>query len=103
MKMNEDLDIVLDEKIKVEIKEPKLYKVIFLNDDTTPMEFVVSLLINVFKHSEETSQTLTMTIHTEGSGIAGVFTHEIAEQKAVESIGLSRQHGFQLQIKLEEE
>lgn len=101
--MNEDLDIVLDEKIKVEIKEPKLYKVIFLNDDTTPMEFVVSLLINVFKHSEETSQTLTMTIHTEGSGIAGVFTHEIAEQKAVESIGLSRQHGFQLQIKLEEE
>jgi|TARA_R110000868_G_scaffold373654_1_gene637879 ATP-dependent Clp protease adaptor protein ClpS len=101
--MSTNTDVVIDEKIKVKAKEPKMYKVIFLNDDTTPMEFVVSLLMNVFKHSEETSQTLTITIHTEGSGIAGVFTHEIAEQKAVESIGLSRQHGFQLQIKLEEE
>ena len=101
--MSTNSDVVLDEKIKVRIKEPKLCKVIFLNDDTTPMDFVISLLVNVFKHTEDNAMKLTMEIHTEGSGIAGVYTHEIAEQKAIESVGLSRQNGFQLQVKIEED
>lgn len=101
--MSADTDVILDEKVKVTNKEPKKFKVIFLNDDTTPMEFVISVLIEIFKHSEETATNITMQIHTEGSGVVGVFTHEIAEQKAVETTTLSRNHGFQLQVRLEEE
>lgn len=101
--MSVKTDVVLDEKIKLSSGQPKKYKVIFLNDDTTPMEFVISVLIEIFKHSEKTATDITMQIHTEGSGVVGVFTHEIAEQKAVETTTISRNHGFQLQVRLEEE
>jgi len=96
-------DIQLDEKIKQKIEEPKRWKVIFLNDDHTPMEFVVGVLSEVFKHSQETAKQITMEIHTSGSGIAGVYSFEIAEIKAVETTNLARQNGFPLQIKMEEE
>lgn len=101
--MSVDTDIVLDEKIKVTNKEPKKYKVIFLNDDTTPMEFVISVLIAIFRHSEKTATEITMQVHEEGSGVVGVYSHEIAEQKAIETTTLSRNHGFSLQVRLEEE
>ena len=96
-------DIQLDEKIKQKIEEPKRWKVIFLNDDHTPMEFVVGVLSEVFKHSQETAKQITMEIHNTGSGIAGVYSFEIAEIKAVETTNLARQNGFPLQIKMEEE
>jgi len=95
-------DIQLDEKIKVEIKEPSTYKVIFLNDDYTPMDFVVSLITEIFKHSENTAHDITITIHEEGSGVVGEYGFEIAEQKALEAKQLCKQHGFPLRIKLEE-
>lgn len=101
--MSADTEIILDEKIKVINKEPKKYKVIFLNDDTTPMEFVISVLIQIFRHSEKTATEITMQVHEEGSGVVGVFSHEIAEQKAIETTTLSRNHGFSLQVRLEEE
>ena len=101
--MNTDTDIVLDEKINIKVNEPKKYKVLFLNDDTTPMEFVIELLIGIFKHTETTATKITMTIQHEGSGVVGVYSHEIAEQKAVEATTLSRSQGFQLQIRLEVE
>lgn len=101
--MNTDTDIVLDEKINIKVNEPKKYKVLFLNDDTTPMEFVIELLIGIFKHTETTATQITMTIHNEGSGVVGVYSHEIAEQKAVEATNLSRSQGFQLKIRLEVE
>jgi ATP-dependent Clp protease adaptor protein ClpS len=96
-------DVQLDEKIKQKIEEPKRWKVIFLNDDHTPMEFVVGALTEVFKHSQETAKEITMEIHNTGSGIAGVYSFEIAEIKAVETTNLARQNGFPLQIKMEEE
>ena len=95
-------DIQLDEKIKVEIKEPSTFKVIFLNDDYTPMDFVVSLMVEVFKHSEQTAHAITMQIHEEGSGVVGEYSFEVAEQKALEATKLCKQHGFPLRIKLEE-
>jgi len=101
--MSADTKVVLDEKIKVSTKKPKKYKVIFLNDDTTPMEFVISVLMEIFKHSEDTSKNITMEIHTEGAGVVGVYNHEIAEQKAVETTTIARNHGFQLEVRLEEE
>lgn len=96
-------DIQIDEKIKVKIPEPKLWKVIFLNDDYTPMDFVISLLMEVFKHSYESAHDITMQVHEEGAGIAGLYSHEIAEAKCVEATNLSRANKFPLQIKLEEE
>jgi ATP-dependent Clp protease adaptor protein ClpS len=96
-------DIKLDEKIKQKVVEPKKWKVIFLNDDQTPMDFVVSVLTQVFKHSEEGARDITLQIHQQGSAVAGTYTFEIAEAKAVESTNLARENGFPLQIKLEEE
>lgn len=96
-------DIKLDEKIKHTTSEPIKYKVVFLNDDTTPVEWVIKVLIDIFKHSNQTAEKITLTIHDEGSGVAGIYTYEIAEQKAVEATNASRNHGFPLQIKLEQE
>jgi len=98
-----NMDVQIDEKIKQKITEPLKYKVIFVNDDQTPMDFVVDLLIQIFKHSQESAKKLTMKIHEEGSAVVGVYTFEIAEQKGVEATNLSRSHGFPLQIKLEKE
>lgn len=96
-------DIQLDEKIKVKVAEPKNWKVIFLNDDSTPMDFVISTLMEIFKHTADTAKEITLQIHETGSGIAGVYSFEIAEAKAVESTTQARANGFPLQIKLEEE
>ena len=96
-------DIQLDEKIKVTVSEPKRWKVIFLNDDTTPVEFVIQLLTQVFRHTDNTARDITMQVHETGSGVAGTYSFEIAEAKAVEATQLARVNGFPLQIKLEEE
>jgi ATP-dependent Clp protease adaptor protein ClpS len=96
-------DVQLDEKIKKDIALPKRYKVVFLNDDATPIDWVIELLTTVFKHSQNSAEQLTLTIHTEGSGIAGVYSHEIAESKTNEATDASRSHGFPLRIKMEEE
>ena len=96
-------DIQLDEKIKIKATEPRRWKVIFLNDDATPMDFVVSLLIEIFKHSPQTANDVMLQVHETGSGIAGSYSFEIAEVKAVEATNLARANGHPLQIKLEEE
>jgi ATP-dependent Clp protease adaptor protein ClpS len=101
--MSTDTEIVLDEKISLDIKEPKKCKVVFLNDDGTPMEFVIDVLQNIYKHTHEIAVDITMKIHTEGSGIVGVYSHEIAEMKATETTSQARNHGFPLQVKIEEE
>ena len=101
--MSADVDIILDEKIKVIEKEPSMYKVVFLNDEATPIDFVVSLLIELFKHSDKTAHDITIKIHAEGSGVVGIYTYEIAEQKSLEATSLCRENGFPLRIKVEED
>jgi ATP-dependent Clp protease adaptor protein ClpS len=96
-------DIQIDEVVKKKAQEPLRYKVVLLNDDQTPVEWVIRVLADIFKHTNETAEKITLTIHTEGSGIAGIYTYEIAEQKVIEATTESRNHGFPLQIKLEEE
>ncbi len=68
-------------KEKIEVKKPKLYKVILLNDDYTPMEYVVKLLRIVFMKSENEAVNIMLMVHKKGSGICGIFTKEIAETK----------------------
>jgi ATP-dependent Clp protease adaptor protein ClpS len=96
-------DIKIDEKIKIKATEPKRWKVILLNDESTPIDFVISLLIEIFKHNQDTARDITIAVHETGSGIAGVYSFEIAEAKAVEATNLARANGHPLQIKLEEE
>ena len=102
--MTDTLDAVkIDEKIKQIISEPPKFKVVMLNDDATPMDWVIDILKTIFKHTESTAKDLTLTIHEEGSGVAGIYTYEIAEQKAVEAVNASRDRGFPLQIKVDKE
>jgi ATP-dependent Clp protease adaptor protein ClpS len=96
-------DIQLDEKIKITVSEPKRWKVIVLNDDSTPMEFVVAILMEIFKHTDVTAREIMLNVHETGSGIAGVYSFEIAEAKAVEATNVARTNGHPLQLKLEEE
>jgi ATP-dependent Clp protease adaptor protein ClpS len=67
------------------------------------MDFVISLLVEIFRHNPETAKVVTLQVHETGSGIAGSYSFEIAEAKAVEATNLARGNGFPLQIKLEEE
>jgi len=83
--------------------EPGKYKVVFYNDDATPMEFVVKILMKIFKHSETAAIDLTMKVHNEGSAVAGVYNFEIAEQKCGETTSLARHNGFPLISKIEAE
>lgn len=98
-----DTDIQIESKIKIELQPPKMWKVVFLNDDHTPMEFVMDLLINIFKHDEARSRDITLEIHETGAAVVGVYTYEIAENKGVESSRIAQENGFPLQIRVEEE
>jgi ATP-dependent Clp protease adaptor protein ClpS len=93
----------VEEKVVVALQPPKLWKVIFLNDDQTPMELVIELLTGIFKHTESTAKDITLEIHETGSGIAGVYPYEIAEQKGIEATGIARSNGSPLRIQVEEE
>lgn len=93
----------VEEKVVVSLQPPKLWKVVFLNDDHTPMDLVIELLTNIFKHSETKAKDITLEIHESGSAIAGVYPFEIAEQKGIEATGVARQHGSPLRITVEEE
>lgn len=93
----------IEEKIVTSLQPPRMWKVIFLNDDKTPMEFVIELLTGIFKHDESRAKEITLEIHETGSAVAGVYTHEIAETKGIESTHIARSNGFPLQITIEME
>jgi len=93
----------VEEKVIVSLQPPKLWKVVFLNDDQTPMELVIELLTRIFKHNESTAKDITLEIHETGSGIAGVYPYEIAEQKGIEATGVARSNGSPLRIQVEQE
>ena len=93
--------IVLEEKPK--LKKPPLYKVIMLNDDYTPMEFVIEMLQTYFSKSQEQATEIMLHIHQKGIGICGLYTYEIAESKATQVLDKARKNQHPLQIKLEKE
>ena len=94
-------DIVLDEKVEQIILEPEMVKVIMLNDDVTPVDYVVELLIKIFKHTQDSAKEITLKIHTEGSSVVGSYSYEIAEQKTKEAIEDAISRGFPLQVRME--
>lgn len=88
---------------QIEVSEPPMFKVIYINDQTTSMEFVVESLIEHFQYTMDAAEQMTMTIHEMGSAVVAVLPYEIAEQKGIEITISARTHGFPLQIKLEPE
>jgi ATP-dependent Clp protease adaptor protein ClpS len=96
-------EIKIDEKIISSLQIPKMWKVIFLNDNQTPMEFVIELLTKVFKHTADTARDLTLEVHNEGAAVVGTYSHEIAEQKGLEATQSARTNGFPLKVTIEQE
>jgi ATP-dependent Clp protease adaptor protein ClpS len=89
--------------VTTDLIEPRKFKVIILNDDKTPMDFVMDVLMNIYHHDQARSQDLTIKIHTEGSAVVGVYPYEIAEQKGIETTQIARQAGYPLNVKIESE
>jgi len=98
---NPDTKITIKPNLK--IVEPPLYKIIYLNDDFTTMEFVVDSLIEHFNYNADTATNITKNIHEDGSAVVAVLPYEIAEQKGIEVTVEARSQGFPLQVKIEQE
>ena len=88
-------------RTKKAVKEPPLYRVIYINDNTTTMEFVVGSLVEFFDYSVETATQLTISIHEQGQATVAVLPFEIAEQKGTEVTDSARLNEFPLQVRLE--
>ena len=87
----------------LEIKEPKKYKVILLNDDYTTMDFVVDILIKIFRKNIEEATQIMLKIHETGKGVCGVYSYEIAATKVAQVKASARQAQFPLRAIMEEE
>lgn len=90
------------EKAKPKLKRPPLYKVLLLNDDYTPMEFVVEVLESFFKMDREKATQIMLNVHTRGVGVCGVYTKDVAETKVAQVNEFSRSHQHPLLCALEE-
>jgi ATP-dependent Clp protease adaptor protein ClpS len=88
-------------KARPKTKKPAMYKVIMLNDDYTPMEFVVHVLERFFSKNRDEATTIMMHVHQRGVGICGVYTYEVAETKVTQVMDFARQHQHPLQCTLE--
>lgn len=86
---------------KTRTQRPNMYRVLLLNDDYTPMEFVVVILERVFKKTLEEATSIMLHVHTKGVGECGVYAHEVAETKVTQVMDLARQHGHPLQCVME--
>jgi ATP-dependent Clp protease adaptor protein ClpS len=89
------------ERTRAETREPELYSVIFLNDDYTPMQFVVDVLETVFDKSPAEAFRIMMLVHTQGSSLCGVFPWDIAETKVATTHALAERLGFPLKAVIE--
>lgn len=96
-------DIGLATKARPKTKKPSMYKVVMLNDDYTPMEFVVMILQEVFRKTQDEATQVMLNVHKRGVGVCGVYTYEIAETKVVQVMDIARKNQHPLQLQLEKE
>ena len=94
-------DVKTEIKKNLDIKEPPMFKVIYINDNQTTLEFVIQSLIEHFRYSYETAEKITVDIHTQGAATVAVLPYEIAEQKGIEVTLNARTNGYPLQVRLE--
>jgi ATP-dependent Clp protease adaptor protein ClpS len=96
-------DGLVVEETKPKLQRPKMYKVILLNDDYTPMEFVVIILERFFRKRREEAVQIMLHVHQRGMGVCGVYTREVAETKVRQVMEFSREHQHPLQCTMEPE
>lgn len=99
----DDTGVVLDKKAAPKLKPPQLYKVLLHNDDYTAMDFVVAVLQTVFSRTEAEATQIMLHIHHHGTGVAGVFTAEIAETKVGKVLALAKESQYPLLATMEPE
>jgi len=87
---------------KPEVKQPSLYRVVLMNDDYTPMEFVIQVLMLFFNMNEEKATQVMLAVHTQGKGVCGVYTKDVAETKATQVNQFSRDNKHPLLCEVEE-
>jgi ATP-dependent Clp protease adaptor protein ClpS len=92
---------VIKKKKKTKTINVRSWNVIFYNDEKTPMEYVVSILIKLFNYSTDNAHTVMLKIHETGKAVVATYTFEIAEQKAAETITNARTNGFPLKVEIE--
>ena len=95
-----ELDTIV-EPAKPRLQQPPLYKVVMVNDDFTPMEFVVQILRTFFHHDQEKAVQIMLQVHTQGRAVAGIFPAEIAETKVAQVNAFARRHQHPLMTVLE--
>ena len=88
-------------QVNTSLKEPPMFKIIYINDDKTTVEFVINSLVEHFEYTEDTAEKITLDIHDAGSAVVAILPYEIAEQKGIEVTVSARTEGYPLQIKLE--
>ncbi|MDR2696439.1 MAG: ATP-dependent Clp protease adapter ClpS [Deltaproteobacteria bacterium] len=91
-------DVILED----ELQEPRLYRVLLHNDDYTPMDFVIGVLVEVFRKNAEQAAAIMLSVHEKGIGVCGVYPHEVAETKVAAVHSRARRAGFPLKSTMEE-
>ena len=99
--MANQIEIEIDEQ--TQIKEPNKYKVLLLNDDYSTMDFVIEVLVNIFKKTNDEATQIMLTIHQKGKAVCGIYSHEIAATKVAQVRANARKAQFPLKAILEEE
>jgi ATP-dependent Clp protease adaptor protein ClpS len=94
-------DIQTNVRARVDVKEPPMFRVIYLNDDKTAVDFVIASLVEHFAYNALDAEAVTLSIHEQGSAVVAILPYEIAEQKGIEVTVSARSEGYPLQIKLE--
>jgi len=100
---NNDGGTGVSTQLRTRTKKPSLYKVLLLNDDFTPMEFVIVVLERFFNKRQEDATDIMLHVHQNGVGLCGVFTYEVAETKVTHVMDFARQHQHPLQCTMEKE
>jgi len=88
---------------RTELARPRLFRVLLLNDDYTPMDFVVMVLRRYFRQDDAQARAIMLSVHQRGQGVAGVYTREVAESKAAQVVAHARQEEYPLEVSVEPE
>lgn len=102
-RIKEGTDVGVITKTRTQTKRPSLYKVLLLNDDYTPMEFVVHILEGIFSKSREEATQIMLMVHTKGVGVCGVYPYDVAETKVNQVLDFAQRHQHPLKCTLEKE
>ena len=100
---NDDIEVGVAIKERPKTKRPSMYKVLMLNDDYTPMEFVVYVLQSLFEMSNDMAMQVMLHVHQRGVGICGVYTYEVAETKVAQVMNLAKENQHPLQCTIEKD